>query len=564
MQLIASYPVIALLLLTVVCPTLFWFGLFAFPGTSVRMAKWVRRSLDRLASRRRTVVVGSAVLVLAIRVLLLPLWPVPRPSVLDEFSYLLLGETFALGRLANPPHPLWQHFETLFVLQQPAYASVYPVMQGLFLAVGQVLFGEPWWGVWLSVGLMCGAVSWAIHGWLPPRWAILGILWVSLQLALTTYWMNSYWGGAVSATGGALLAGAVARMRRRVQWKHSLIFAIGLAMMANSRPYEGLLVACVTTGWLGVRIARRWPGWSHIWRQLVLTVSCVVLLTGLAMANYFAHVTGSSWKLPYQAYAEQYAASPAFFWQKLPPEPEYRHAELRLAHLALRDEYRQFERLETAVSYTLYKLRLLGSFYLGPLVFVPLLTILPVLRSRAGPALVVVLVTLAGILLAVPIQPHYGAPLTAFLVIVTVQALRFFWLARRRANPVGSFLVPSAPVVCAAYILLSAISVRPPGVLSARPGVIDLLLKKGGQHLVIVRYGLEHSLAEEWVYNSADIDGAPIVWARDMGPDRNLELLRYYPRRAYWLLLPDSGTTQLVPYGEPSSTAASTGSKGAR
>ncbi|MFI5396496.1 MAG: hypothetical protein ACHQ9S_13265 [Candidatus Binatia bacterium] len=45
-----------------------------------------------------------------------------------------------------------------------------------------------------------------------------------------------------------------------------------------------------------------------------------------------------------------------------------------------------------------------------------------------------------------------------------------------------------------------------------------------------------HSVLEEWVYNDADIDGATMVWAREMEPDRNRALVEYFKDRKIGLL----------------------------
>jgi hypothetical protein len=499
----------------------------------------VWRALSRAGSRRWRAALGSGIAVLALRAVLLPVWPIPTPSVLDEFSYRLLGDTFASGRLANPPHPLWVHFETPLVLQQPTYASVFPAVQGLFLAAGTRMAGDPWWGVWLSAGIMCVAVGWAMQGWLPPRWALLGMVWVSLQLALTSYWMNSYWGGAASATGGALVIGAAARLRRRSNVRYAFVLAIGLAILANTRPYEGFLLGGAAAAWLGLRLVDK---------RVILPIGATLAVAGALMAVYFHSVTGSAFEMPTQAYIEQYAAAPAFVWQKLPPEPVYRHTVLRELNEAFLSDYHQYDTVWGAIRFSAAKLRLLGTFYLGPLVFVPVIALPCLFRGRSRFLIVATLITLGGVLLTVGVQPHYGAPLTAAFAILAMQALRYFRIARRFGNPLGEFLIPAAIGVCLIYIAFSATAATPITPLSARPGIVAFLEEHGSQHVVFVRYGEDHVPGDEWVYNDADIDRSRIVWARDMGTASNAEVLKYYPNRRAWLFLPDSNPAQLTPY----------------
>ncbi len=126
---------------------------------------------------------------------LLFLWHagIPQPSVHDEFSYLLGADTFVHGRLANPALPPGKFFEAPHVLVRPAYASKYPPGQAMFLALGQVLFGSPFYGVIIGNALMLFTLCLMLFAWVPPQWALAVSAMFGLSLSPSMYWTNSYW-----------------------------------------------------------------------------------------------------------------------------------------------------------------------------------------------------------------------------------------------------------------------------------------------------------------------------------------------------------------------------------
>src|SRR5262249_30181892 len=161
----------------------------------------------------------------------------------DEYANLLAANTFAMGRLSNPTPPMSIHFDTLYELMRPTYMSVYPPGQGAMLALGKILFGHPWWVVYLSVGVMCGLLTWMLQAWLPPAWALLGGVLGALQFGLVHPWMNSYWGGSLAAIGGCLVIRALPRLKKDLHPSYSLAFAFGLMILASTRPFEGLVLS---------------------------------------------------------------------------------------------------------------------------------------------------------------------------------------------------------------------------------------------------------------------------------------------------------------------------------
>src|SRR5262249_47555403 len=232
------------------------------------------------------------------------------------------------GRLANRTHAMWKHLESFHIIHAPVYASKYPMAQGVILALGEVFGGHPWFGVWLSVGLMCGAICWMLQGWLPPGWALWGGFLAAIRFGLLGYWMNSYYGGAVPALGGALVLGALPRIKQELCTSDAIGMAAGAAILVNSRPYEGVLLCATCLAILACWIASgRGPALRRFLHRAVIPGASVLALVGCFMLLYHKRTTGYVWLTPYQLNRSTYGVEPMpfFIWQSILPSPEYRH-----------------------------------------------------------------------------------------------------------------------------------------------------------------------------------------------------------------------------------------------
>src|SRR5229473_1843976 len=275
----------------------FYFSLLAifFPRVVPRVFHAIESLFSRLAERKALALMTLFFIVIGVRLALLRQLPVPVPGIHDEFSYLLMADTFAHGHLANPPHPMWISFESFHVNWFPKIASMYPPAQGFALALGQLL-GHPWVGVLLSDAAMCAAILWMLQGWLPARWAFLGGALAALKFGVASYWMNSYWGGATAAIGGALVLGALARILKHAKIRDALLLGLGVAILANSRPYEGFL-CCVPAAawffwWLIGKTKSRPPLRARL-QNVLAPLALVLVLTTAFMGYYNWRLTGS-------------------------------------------------------------------------------------------------------------------------------------------------------------------------------------------------------------------------------------------------------------------------------
>jgi hypothetical protein len=191
---------------------------------------------------------------------------------------------------------------------------------------------------------------------------------------------------------------------------------ITLVLLANSRPWEGLVLGLPVAGatLAGLIASRRLAIGQRILR-VVLPISVVLILAGAAMAYYFWCVTGSPVRMPYQVAREAYATAPIFLWQSPRAEPVHRHP-------VIREFYRRYElafyEAETGTVWGLvvtkaaFTIALL-AFYFGPALLLPLLMFPRLLRNRRVRFLVAAgAVGLVGLAVEVFFIPHYAAPMT--------------------------------------------------------------------------------------------------------------------------------------------------------
>ena len=490
------------------------------------------------------------VLPILLRLLLLRRHPVPTPQVSDDFSYLLLGDTLAHFRLANPVHPMHRFFETVFVLQEPAYSSIYPLGQGIALAFGQVLFAVPWAGIVLSVGIFCALCYWMLRGWVRPVWALAGGLLAAMEFGPLNQWINNYWGGAISAAAGCLVFGALPRLWRSARTRDAALLGAGLGLQILTRPFESVLLVLCILPVIGPALQ---------WRLVRAMLLAIIPALGLMLVHDKA-VTGGWSTLPYVLSRYQYGVPATFTFQKMPEPHRALTEEQKLDYQAQLDVHGDGR--ETLGKYLRRlggRLRFFRFFFLAPL-YAALLFFVPSLRERrytwaAGSVLVFVL----GTNFYPYYYPHYIAAVTCLFVLISVAGLERikrtsgdaarivallciahfgFWYALHLFGN-DDFFIATGPYESWDYVNF--------GDKEGRQAIDKRLADAAGKQLVFVRYSPRH-LLREWVRNAADIDASRVVWALDLGPEEDARLIAYYPDRTAWVAEPDTWPPRLTRY----------------
>ena len=485
---------------------------------------------------------------LALRLALLPVMPVPVPVVTDEFSHLLLADTLLHGRVANPVHPFWPHFESIHILMRPQYyVSPYFPGQALWLAAGRLLTGNAWAGVLAQCWIFLALLYWMLRAWMPSRWALFGVLLAGLRFAIGSYWINNLHGGFLPAIGGALVAGAFARLRKQPSVQYGLVLGLGMAILMSTRPVEGAFYAIPFVAILA---------WDFRRNVAPLAVSAVpVLLCAGALGVYFSHITGSPFVTAYQINQKTYGWPMTLAFLK-PPVVNHTNVEFKRYYEYELSEHERVDGPVHFVQYLTFRIQEYWRFFLGPALTVPLLMLRRVWQGRK-----LLLIGASGGLLAILLEggasPHYLAPATAILIAIVVECCRHL-----RASRV--YVVKLLPAMMALVLTLrigaQAVGLpytqklnfqtwccRAPGNMN-KSRIAATLTQIPGNHLVFVRAKTDEYNLLQWIYNDADIDASRIVWARDLGPEKNAELKHYYASRDAWMVDPNVEPATCVRY----------------
>jgi hypothetical protein len=509
----------------------------------------------RFSAQTRWCMLGLAILPFALRLALLARHPVPTPDIYDEFGHLFVADTLRHFRFANPVNSLPQFFETFFILQTPTYSSIYPIGQGLMLAIGRAISGYPWAGVLLSTSAFAALCYWMLRGWTTPAWALAGGVLAVIEFGPLNSWMNSYWGGSLAAVAGCLVFGALPRLMKQNNPRNALALGGGLAIHILVRPYESIFLAIAIVLYLI-------PSVKLVMRAMPMVALAVLPALGITLVQNKS-ITTQWTTLPYQLSQYQYGVPASLTFQPNPVPHRDLTPQQQLEYksqLAFREGDR--DTLKTFLLRLEYRVRFYRFFFLAPLFLaIPAFCFVAVREFRYSWVLLTLFMFALGINFFPAFQLHYLGAVTCLFVLMSVGGLQQIARWSPEAGRLvlllclvhgvfwyGMHLFEDEEVAPALiqYETWDSINHRNP---ERRIFVNQQLAELSGRLLVFVRYSPRHIFQDEWVYNEASIDSARIIWARDLGPEENSKLLALYPDREVLLLEPDvRPLPQLTPY----------------
>ncbi len=308
---------------------------------------------------------------------------------------------------------------------------------------------------------------------------------------------------------------------------------IALALLAVSRPYEGLVLAAAMLVVSSPRLDK-----AHLTAYSVGAVAAMLAL--LPLAAYNRAITGSAFALPYSVYEQRYDPVPNFLWESPRAIRAWPNAEMAFNYRIVYAGYYRREMAPGGLAGALAKKVDVIRFTLfGPtswlssawcVLLLPLVALPRALvRRREARLLALALLVFAFAPFSITwwLQAHYLAPAAALAA-----TLLFILLAELETMKRGGLLAAAVVVVFFVNSIGSwAAPASARGFEPQRQSIVRSLISHGGRHVVFVAPEVFDA-----VYNSANIDAQPVVWARDLGAPRNATLLAYYGDRQAWML----------------------------
>jgi len=306
-------------------------------------------------------------------------------------------------------------------------------------------------------------------------------------------------------------------------------------------------------------------------RKIILPLSIILFITVLGMGAYNKQITGDVKNSPYFLYERTYQRVPFFVWQPYNPQVKFNNETMEIHEERFFEKFYFEKKTLKGFFKDMQKASMnLTMFFFGYPLAIPSLAVLLSLffnrkaLAHLGGAFFILLGYVA--VLNFLVLTHYFSPLTCLAVLLITIGLRGVGGLKLRNGRIGRALViflivlqlflnitmtPKLPKVMSLARNIQSSSVIPAkgphtghsqlfaGIFNrinfpasfTREELKNILMKQGGKYLVIVKYPITHTTDFEWVYNDADIDHAPIVWARDMDELHKKRLLEYFKYR---------------------------------
>jgi hypothetical protein len=478
----------------------------------------------------------------------------PTPVIHDEFSYLFMADTFALGRVVNPEHPLSQFFQTFHIIQHNGiYVSKYFPGIGLQLLIGKLL-GHPMIGVWLTIGLFGASLLFFLRHFFSPRVALIVSVICDMQFMVLSYFGHSYWGGSLIALAGVWSLGGAVLAVKSGQLRYSWVSAAGMVICLLTRPFGGFFYLLPLAGWQLLSLLRRFEvfDWRWSWR-LIAPMMIGVCCGFLALGIYNQCVTGSWTTLPYKVYEKFYAPYGVLFLGEHATDKDDNSffESLPQPFRQMRDRYIA-EKAERGAHFFLVKLRAACEIITFFLPCVVAWMFIAAFACKAHwknwlwrlCALTVAMRSAPLLLSWSSTQPHYSA--VWIFPVAVIGAFGLQWLFSEKFTRPFALIASTASLAWLVIIYILSFDSHAnlswksftsyQSGLVTRSAVETYLENLPQKSLVFVQYGADHNVDSEWVYNSPQIDAQKIVWAHGLG-DENQRLINYYPNRNVWRVI---------------------------